>query len=59
MHACKRREAYLQKIREAADDIATIEMCGRVGERLLNNIVKPVVEAYFNPKKTASTDSRK
>lgn len=48
----KRREDHLQKIREAARNIATIESWGRIGERLLNNVVKPVIEAYFNPKKS-------
>lgn len=47
----KRREAQLEKIRQAANDIATIETWGKIGEQLLDIVVKPAVEAYFNPKK--------
>jgi hypothetical protein len=45
----KRREAQLQKIREAANEIATTETWEKIGERLLTAL-KPIVEAYFNPK---------
>ncbi|HUW48604.1 MAG TPA: hypothetical protein VMW36_07670 [Patescibacteria group bacterium] len=45
----KRREAILQKIREAANEIATTETWEKTGERLLTAL-KSIVEAYFNPK---------
>jgi hypothetical protein len=53
----KRPENDLQKIRETAGDIATIESWGKIGERLLNNVVKPVLESYHNPKKPVPADS--
>jgi len=55
----KRREDLLQKIREDSNNFATIEMWVKTGGNLANTFVKPMVEAYLNPKKTASDDSRK
>jgi hypothetical protein len=55
----KRRQDLLQRIREDSNNFATIEMWVKTGGNLLNTFVKPMVEAYLNPKETASDDSRK
>lgn len=53
----KRRQDLLQRIREDSNNFATIEMWVKTGGNLLNTFVKPMVEAYLNPKETASDDS--
>lgn len=51
------RRIELDRIRKAAMGIETLEVGANVFVRILEGVVKPVVDAYLNPKKTASNDS--
>ena len=55
----EQQEARLKAIREDHRKAASIEKWGKIGNRVFDEILKPIVEAYLNPRKPETAKTAK